>query len=136
MKRVLFFGTFDPLHLGHRKAIEYAKQLGDHLTVIVARDSTIVSVKKRAPFMDEHGRLAAASADTNVDEALLGDSDLSSYALLESISFDILALGYDQMPSDEKVEELLQKRGIAYTSIVRLQSFAPQSFKSSLFRPS
>ena len=40
-KKVLAFGTFDILHNGHSFALKTAKKLGDHLTVILARDATI-----------------------------------------------------------------------------------------------
>ena len=41
MKKVLVFGTFDGLHEGHKDFLRQAKQYGDHLTVVVGRDSTV-----------------------------------------------------------------------------------------------
>ena len=38
MKTVAISGYFDPLHVGHLEYIELAKELGDHLTVIVNND--------------------------------------------------------------------------------------------------
>lgn len=38
MKRVLTYGTFDLLHVGHIRILQRAKELGDHLTVAVSTD--------------------------------------------------------------------------------------------------
>lgn len=38
MKRVIAYGTFDFLHLGHIKLLERAKALGDYLIVGVTAD--------------------------------------------------------------------------------------------------
>ncbi len=135
MKTVLFFGTFDPLHVGHRNAFVEARALGDRLVVVVARDSTVVTHKGRMPYKSEHERLASVAASSVVDEAILGDEDGSSYALLKRIPFDILALGYDQTPSDQEVRRLLEQQGLSHVTMVRLHSYEPHVYKSSLLRP-
>lgn len=38
MKKILTYGTFDLLHIGHIRLLERAKALGDHLTVAVSTD--------------------------------------------------------------------------------------------------
>ncbi len=136
MKTVLFFGTFDPIHAGHRNAFVQARSLGDRLIVVVARDTTINAHKKREAHFAENERLAIVAADSVVDEAILGDSDSSSYSLLSSIPFDILALGYDQKPSDEEVRLLLNTHGLSHVGIVRLSAYEAHTHKSSLLRPS
>lgn len=136
MKSVLFFGSFDPLHAGHRRAFQEARALGDYLTVVVARDSTIRGQKKRPPYQKEHERLARVAAERSVDEAILGDASPSSYALLESIPFDILALGYDQAAPLEDVTSLLENNGKGHVRIVRLAAYEPHRYKSSLLRSS
>lgn len=134
MNSVLFFGTFDPLHLGHRRAFAQAKRLGERLTVVVARDSAIVSGKKRTPNATESERLAYVAADSSVDEALLGDTDPSSYNLLKRVPFDILALGYDQVPSDDEIRSLLETHALSHVQVVRLAAHSPSTYKSSLLR--
>jgi FAD synthetase len=136
MKSVLFFGTFDPIHAGHRSAFAQAKALGDRLIVVVARDVAITEGKKRASHAGEHDRLAQVASDSSVDEAMLGDGDASSYQILRTIPFDILALGYDQQPSDDEVYMLLQKYSLSHVRVVRLAAYEPTQYKSSLLRPS
>jgi FAD synthetase len=57
MRKVLAFGTFDILHPGHEHALTEARGLGDHLTVIIARDTTVEKVKNKKPLFDEQTRL-------------------------------------------------------------------------------
>lgn len=134
MSTVVFFGTFDPLHAGHRYAFARAKALGDRLIVVVARDAVIAAKKQRASHRDEHERLAQVSGDISVDEAILGDTDPDSYELLRTTAFDILALGYDQEPSNEEAALLLTKHHPSHVQIVRLLPYAPTQYKSSLLR--
>ncbi len=131
---VLFFGSFDPLHDGHRDAFAQAKALGSELIVVVARDSTIVRDKHRQPSLPEEDRRLAVAADPSVDSALLGDVDANSYATLHSVPFDILALGYDQEPSDEEVRNILHANNLRRVRVVRLAPHKPDSYKSSLLR--
>jgi len=136
MTRVLTFGTFDPLHDGHRDVFQQAKALGDTLLVVVARDSAIQQLKARQPYQSETSRLAAVAQEPGVDEAILGDSDPTRYDLLAAQSFDVLAIGYDQQPDDTAIREILIRAGKPDVTIVRLKPFQPEKFKSSYFRPS
>jgi len=134
MKKVLFFGTFDPLHAGHRKTFHTARALGNYLIVVVARDGVILKQKKREPYLGEQQRLARVAADPTVDEVILGDTTPSSYTLFKNISFDILALGYDQKVDLDHIRSVLQSAMKRHVQIVRLQSFYPNKYKSSLLR--
>ena len=42
-KKVICFGTFDILHLGHVNFFKQAKSLGDELVVVIARDVNVKS---------------------------------------------------------------------------------------------
>jgi len=132
--KVLVFGSFDPLHPGHEYFFKKAKQIGSHLTVVVARDQTIREVKKRRPHQDEAQRLTAVKNNPHVDEALLGDSNPQSYSLLKRLSFDVLALGYDQKPDDVAVKEILRSTGHKDATAVRLDAFKPEKYKSTFYR--
>ena len=49
-KKVMVFGTFDIFHKGHENFLKQAKKLGDCLTVVVARDETVLKFK--LPFLE------------------------------------------------------------------------------------
>lgn len=136
MKKVLVFGTFDPLHPGHEYLFEEAKKVGDYLVVVVARDATIQQQKNRQHHMSQQERLDAVMKASHVDEVLLGDESPDSYELLKNLYFDTLVLGYDQRPSDEEVEEILRSIGKSEVKIVRLPAHKPEQYKSSLMRTS
>lgn len=136
MIRVLFFGTFDPLHAGHKRAFQDARALGDHLTVVVTRDTAIYEQKQRPPYQGESERLATVAAQPSVDEAILGDETPSSYTLLKNIPCNVLALGYDQSVSVDEVKSLLESCGKGFVRIVRLNAFEPHLYKSSIIRSS
>ena len=134
MKKVLAFGAFDPLHEGHRDFLRQAKALGDYLTVIVARDSAIRAGKKYTPHTSEEMRLQEVASVEYVDEAMLGSQAPHQYELLEQLSFDVIALGYDQQPEDTAVRQELNNRGKHSVIIARLKPFHPETYKSTYIR--
>ena len=42
MKRVTVSGGFDPVHVGHLQMLDDAKEIGDHLTVILNSDKFLL----------------------------------------------------------------------------------------------
>ncbi|PIT98521.1 MAG: FAD synthase [Candidatus Andersenbacteria bacterium CG10_big_fil_rev_8_21_14_0_10_54_11] len=139
MPRVLAFGSFDPLHNGHRDFFRQARLAGDpdtHLTVVVAADSFLRCVKQKEPQQPAAVRLAAVRADPFVDAACLGDTwpTADPYRLLETLDFDVLAVGYDQRPDDAVIAAELARRGKKAVRLVRCRPFQPERYKSSYFR--
>jgi FAD synthetase len=133
-RRVIAFGAFDPLHPGHEWFLEQARLLGDYLLVVVARNTSILAQKNREPFLPEEERLAAVATLEAVDEALLGNEGANKYAILDELDFDVVALGYDQKPTDEVLRMELDKRGKTHVIIKRLGAFKPELYKSSFLR--
>lgn len=121
MVRVLAFGAFDPLTEGSTDFLRQAKALGDHLTVVVAHDSAIRAYKGREPEQSQEARRAAVEELSFVDEVQLGRKTADRYHILGEIDFDVLALGYDQKPSDEEVRAQLDAKGKYQVKIVRLR---------------
>lgn len=131
MTRIIAFGAFDPLHEGHKDFLRQAKELGDHLTVVVAHDSAIRAHKGRDPLSTEEERLEAVQALPEVDEAIMGRKTADPYHLLAEVPFDTIALGYNQKPSDEEVRTALQQRGKYDINIVRLKPYKPEEYPNN-----
>jgi len=132
MKKVLVFGTFDGLHEGHKDFFRQAKEYGDFLVVVVGRDSTIVKTKGRPPKFNEEERLKAVQESGLVDEARLGNENMSPYIVIKEISPDIICLGYDQTHFTDKLAVELPKIGLTKVKVKRLKAYKPEKYKSSL----
>ena len=121
MVKVMATGTFDLLHMGHVYYLKEAKKLGDKLVVVVARDSTVRKLKHE-PITPEEMRLNIIKELRIVDEAVLGHED-DMYATVKEIKPDIIALGYDQVHDEKKIEQELKKRKLA-ARVVRLPKYS------------
>ena len=126
MKKVIVFGSFDPLHKGHVDFFKQAKKLGDFLTIVVARDSNIRELKKHEPMLDEEKRLKQVRKAGLADRVILGGA--GDYKVLESEKPDIIALGYDQVVPDPL------KNRINKYKIVTLKPYKSEIYKSSLIK--
>lgn len=109
MVRVLATGTFDILHPGHILFLSRARELGDELYVIVARESMIRHKPK--PVIPDEQRLKMVSELKVVDRAVLG-SESNMFEPVMAIKPDIIALGYDQTFDVLKLEKELRERDI------------------------
>ncbi len=131
-KIVMCFGAFDGLHPGHDDYFRQAKEHGDELFIVVARDTTVVDVKGNLPAVNEEDRLASVLEHPLVDDARLGYPG-DKYKIIEEVKPDFLCLGYDQEAFTENLDAELARRGLAAT-IVRCEPYFPDMYKSSLLR--
>jgi len=110
-KKVLVGGVFDVLHPGHiyflRKAAEYGK-----VYVVVARDSTVIKHKGRAPVLDEKARVEVLNSIKWVEEAFLGEEPPDFSAVLRRVKPDIVFLGADQGWLRPEVERAAAAAGV------------------------
>jgi FAD synthetase len=128
MTKVIIFGSFDPLHEGHKDLFRQAKKLGDYLVVVAASDENIRREKMREPRVDEVARISEIEKISEVDEVILGDKD-DNYTILDRVKPDKVAIGYDQ-----RIPEGLKNKVKEY-KIVTLKPYKPEIFKSSkIFR--
>jgi len=132
MKRVMAFGTFDLLHKGHEYFLEQAKKQGDELVVVIARDSTVLKTKGKQPVHDELTRQKNVQNIPRVDRAVLGSKD-DVYLIIKEFAPDVICLGYDQTHFIDKLEEKLKEFGLK-TRIIRIESFKPELYKTSILR--
>ena len=56
MKKVLIFGTFDIVHMGHLHIFKKAKEYGEVLIVSLARDKNVEKIKGIGSFYNEKER--------------------------------------------------------------------------------
>lgn len=120
MVKVMATGTFDLLHMGHIYYLKEAKKLGDTLSVVVAKDSTVRKLKHE-PVNPEEIRLDLIKEVKVVDEAYLGYED-DMYAIVEEVKPDIIALGYDQIHDENTIKSELKKRKLT-AKVVRLSEY-------------
>jgi len=130
MTKVMCTGTFDILHQGHLDYFRQAKQLGDYLVVVVARDSNAIKEGKQLRFKEKE-RLEHVASQKIVDKAVLGNEG-DKLKIVEQEKPDVICLGYDQ-GDEEKLKEALAKRGIS-PRIVKAQAYHPEKYKSSLLK--
>jgi cytidyltransferase-like protein len=136
MKRIMVFGTFDMIHKGHEDFFRQARGLDEdsYLIVSVARDSAAMRHRGVAPRRSEVDRAELLASNPLVDRAILGDEE-GYIAHIVNERPDIIALGYDQ--GGEYVERLeidLAAAGL-FPTIVRLEAFQPETFKTSKLQP-
>jgi len=131
--KVLAFGSFDLVHKGHEFFLKSAKELGDKLIVIVARDSTIKEFKKKPPLYSEKQRLEHVKQLPFVDKAILGYEGKDKHKVIEDIKPDIIAFGYDQESFNKNIEKDLKKRNLK-AKIVLIGSHKPHIYKSNLLK--
>ena len=134
MKKVLVFGSFDLLHEGHKYFLNEAKKLGDCLVVVVALDSTIKDFKGHVSKFDEDERVAHVKELDIADEVQLGYKG-DKWKIIEEIKPAIIALGYDQKSYTKGLEKGMKERGL-HLEIVRLKSYMPEKYKSTLLKKS
>lgn len=129
MKKVLVFGTFDPLHKGHLDLFNQAKIFGDYLIVVVSPDEKIKTEKSREPRQTERDRIKEIRQSGLANEVVLGEQS-GHYDLIDKTKPDIIAIGYDQ------IIPLGLKNKLKKYKIVRLKPFRPEIYKSSKLAPS
>ncbi len=120
IKVVLAGGVFDILHPGHVFFLSKARELGDILIVIVARDSTVRN-RKRIPIVASKQRVELVKALKPVDLALIGRSE-NIFNILEEIQPDIVALGPNQYHVEKEIEMEGERRGMKLKA-VRIKEF-------------
>lgn len=131
-KTVMAFGTFDLFHAGHENYLQQAKELGDQLIVVIARDETVQKIKGHAPAHNEQERMKNVKLSGIADKVVLGFKD-DKHKVLKKFRPDVLALGYDQFVFTQRLEKTLIDIKLN-AQVVRLVPYFPQMYKSSLIR--
>ena len=120
MRKIMAVGVFALLHAGHLHYLEQAKALGDHLTVVVAHDDT-VRKRKHAPVPPQDLRRRIVAGLRPVDVACVGNPpNVPIFDILPEIEPSVIALGYDQEHSEDRIRSALEERGFTSIEVVRV----------------
>ena len=130
-KKVMVFGTFDVFHKGHQIFLKQARKLGEFLIVVVALDKTVRKVKKHKTRNSEAKRLLTVKKSGLVDKVILGNLT-DKYAVIKKYKPDVIGLGYDQDIFTSELQDRLAEFKLDKTRIIRLKSYYPKKYKSSL----
>jgi FAD synthetase len=132
VQKILIFGTFDGLHPGHRDFFAQSAKLG-RVFAVVARDVNVAKIKNRRPHFSERSRLATVARSPKIHSARLGDRK-DFLRPISEIRPDTIALGFDQKTfSISELKTKLKKINLT-PKIIRLKSFRPEKYKSSLLQ--
>lgn len=128
MKRVLTFGVYDMLHIGHILLYKHAKELGDKLIVAVQDGGFILKYKPRTNMIyttDE--RLYMVSTIKYVDQVITyRDVDKD----IQNIDFDIFVKGPDQCHAGfQRAVEWCKEHGKEVAVIPRTENISSTFFR-------
>ena len=94
MKKILTFGVYDYFHLGHLRLFKQCKEHADYLIVAVQDGDYILKFKPDAKILyTTEERKEILESLRCVDEVRVYETLCPEY--LETVDFDILALGED-----------------------------------------
>ena len=97
MKKIVVNGTFDILHLGHLRLLEYAKSFPDSFVlVLIDSDARVKQLKGPSrPIHSEYERASFLSALRCVDKVEIFDSDAELRKYIKDFDPDLMIKGGD-----------------------------------------
>lgn len=96
MRKIVVNGSFDVIHLGHLELLNYAKSLGDELSVFIDSDNRIRLLKGSSrPINNEIERKTLLLNLKSVDRVEIFDSQEQLEQLLFDYKADIMVKGGD-----------------------------------------
>lgn len=134
--KVMVFGVFDGLHLGHLNFFRQARLLAEdpYLVISVARDANAERLKGKRPKLSERKRKRNLEKSKLAHRVILGGiKDHLAHILREKP--DIIALGYDQSAYVQNLKKDLKNKGLS-VKIVRLKPYKEKIYKNSLLKNS
>jgi cytidyltransferase-like protein len=119
MTTVFYSGTWDLFHVGHLRALEYARGLGDFLVVGVCTDEFVASYKG-PPVIPFGDRLEIVAALRCVDVAVPFKSAVDLDAI-NAYHPDIRVIGpeYGRYEGQRRMREMLESRGLKHVIVPR-----------------
>jgi FAD synthetase len=132
--RIMLFGTFDGLHLGHLNLFKQARNLSTNSFLIasIARDKNVFRIKSKLPNLNEKQRLNLVKKCKLIDRVVLGSVNKYLEHIIKE-NPDIIALGYDQKAYVNELKSELKAKNINI-KIKRLKPYKEKIYKNSLLK--
>lgn len=128
MKKIIVNGSFDIIHPGHLRLLNYAKSLGDYLLVAIDTDTRIRELKgKDRPFNTEFERFTLLQNLKAVDEVKIFGSQKQLETIIRNYLPDIMVKGSDykgqSIVGEEFNHEIIFLERDEYSTTRKIQSF-------------
>ena len=132
MTRILTFGVYDYLHLGHLRLFKQCKQYGDYLIVAVQDGEYIQKFKSDAKVLYSTAeRVEMLEALKIVDKVVIYKT--VSTEELKKIDFEIMALGEDHRGDRfDEVEKWCIEHGKKVVRLKRTPGICSSDIKNSI----
>ena len=127
--KIIVNGSFDLLHPGHIRLINYAKSLGDYLLVATDSDSRISELKGNdRPFNSQYERVTLLSNLKAVDEVKVFNSQEELIDIIKEYEPDIMVKGSDYrdryIVEQEYCKEIKFVERDEYSTTRKIQDFS------------
>ena len=130
MKYVLLFGSFDLFHPGHDYLIRSSQKYGK-LIISLAQNAAIEKIKGQKPVHDIKERIKNLQKKYPNIRIIEGDKEIGSWSALKKYQPEIVVVGYDQNILKRALTEIQSDYNF---TIIQLEAFIPEKYKSSLLR--
>jgi len=127
-RRILTYGTFDLLHVGHVRLLERAAALGDELIVGVSTDD-FNAVKGKRTYYSYQDRAEIVAALRCVDEVIPETCWEQKTDDIHRLTIDVLVMGSD-WEGDERFESLRDQCELIF--LPRTEGISTTSIKDDL----
>lgn len=94
MKKVITYGTFDLLHVGHINLLRRAKELGDYLVVAISTDE-FNAIKNKKAYYSFEDRKQILEAVRYVDKVIPENTWEQKIKDVQDNNIDIFVMGHD-----------------------------------------
>ncbi len=94
VRKVITYGTFDLLHVGHIHLLRRARELGDHLTVGLSTDQ-FNTVKHKSSLLRYEERKVILESVRYVDAVISEDMWEQKERDIQELAIDVLVMGSD-----------------------------------------
>lgn len=134
MSKILTFGVYDYLHLGHLRLFKQCKQHADYLIVAVQDGNYILKFKPDAKVLySTEERVEMLEALRIVDEVVVYET--VGVPALEKIDFDILALGEDHVGARfDEITKWCEEHGKSVVRLKRTPGVCSSDIKNQINR--